>query len=109
LARGCFHIGHGDGLGPGDHAYKKVLKPLFSSGLTQWLFARLHPNFGIGLANAWSRRSRIQNGDADAKYLARRVAAGVLPRAGSAPAPRLLVFGHRHLPLDVPWARQPLS
>src|SRR5919112_2669572 len=54
-----FHIGHGDGLGPKDHTYK-VLKRVFASPVSQWLFARLHPNFGIGLANKWSRRSRIQ-------------------------------------------------
>src|SRR5438552_2655942 len=41
-----FYIGHGDGLGPGDHGYK-FIKKIFASPLSQWLFARLHPNLGI--------------------------------------------------------------
>ena len=48
-------IGHGDGLGPGDHTYK-FLKKFFNSGLCQWLFARIHPNLGIGIASYWSRK-----------------------------------------------------
>jgi len=39
-----FFIGHGDGLGPGDHGYK-LIKKVFSNKLCQWAFARLHPNF----------------------------------------------------------------
>src|SRR5687768_15605209 len=53
-------IGHGDGLGPGDHTYK-FIKKFFNSGLCQWLFARIHPNLGIGIASYWSRKSRISN------------------------------------------------
>ena len=52
-----FLIAHGDGLGPGDRAYK-FIKVVFSSKVCQWLFARLHPNFGIGLADYFSRKSR---------------------------------------------------
>src|SRR5262245_45365240 len=43
-----FLIAHGDGLGPGDHGYK-FLKKFFRGKFTRWLFARLHPNFGIWL------------------------------------------------------------
>ena len=97
-----FHVGHGDGLGPGDHAYKRVLKPLFNSPFTQWLFARLHPNIGIGLANAWSRRSRIQNGDADAAYFGEDEWLLVYCRELEQRQHHdYYVFGHRHLPLDV--------
>src|ERR1700754_2054855 len=63
-----FFIGHGDGLGPGDHGYK-FIKKVFANKFCQWLFARLHPNFGIGMANYWSRRSRHSTGDYDEKYL----------------------------------------
>ena len=55
-----FHIGHGDGLGPGDKTYK-VLKKVFRSKVCQWLFARLHPNLGMGIAHAWSGESRKSN------------------------------------------------
>src|SRR5947207_6164311 len=63
-----FYIGHGDGLGPGDYGYK-FIKKIFASRISQWLFARLHPNLGVGMANYWSRKSRINTGDYDEKYL----------------------------------------
>ncbi|MCC2546851.1 UDP-2,3-diacylglucosamine diphosphatase [Hymenobacter sp. BT175] len=97
-----FHIGHGDGLGPKDHVYK-VLKRVFASPVAQWLFARLHPNFGIGIANAWSRRSRIQNAEADAKYFGDDEWLLVYCREQEQRQHHdYYVFGHRHLPLDVP-------
>ena len=52
-----FLIGHGDGLGPNDHIYK-FFKIFFASKFCQWAFGRLHPNFGIGLADFWSKSSR---------------------------------------------------
>ena len=58
------YLGHGDGLGPGDNGYK-IIKKIFASSLCQWLFARLHPNFGISIAEYWSRKSRIANGVKD--------------------------------------------
>ncbi|MCB2407250.1 UDP-2,3-diacylglucosamine diphosphatase [Hymenobacter lucidus] len=97
-----FHIGHGDGLGPKDHVYK-VLKRIFASPVAQWLFARLHPNFGIGLANKWSRHSRIQNGAADEKYFGDDEWLLVYCRELEQQHHHdYYVFGHRHLPLDVP-------
>jgi len=62
-----FLIGHGDGLGPGDFWYKRV-KKFFANPVMQWCFARLHPNFGIGLANYFSRKSRARNATADKVY-----------------------------------------
>lgn len=53
-------IGHGDGLGPGDHGYK-MIKKVFSNKLCQWFFARIHPNTGIRLAEYWSGKSRYTN------------------------------------------------
>lgn len=96
-----FHIGHGDGLGPRDHSYK-ALKKVFTSPLAQWLFARLHPNLGIGLASRWSRRSRIQNDLAEAKYFGEDEWLLVYCRALEARQHHdYYIFGHRHLPLDV--------
>ena len=62
-----FFIGHGDGLGPGDQGYK-FIKKVFRNPICQWLFARLHPNFGIGLANFFSRKSRAATGEQDAVF-----------------------------------------
>ncbi len=44
-----YFLAHGDGLGPGDHGYK-LMKKVVTHPLSRWLFSRLHPNFGIGLA-----------------------------------------------------------
>ena len=52
-------VGHGDGLGPGDHGYK-FIKKVFASPVSQWLFARLHPNFAFKVAQFWSGQSRTQ-------------------------------------------------
>ena len=54
-------VGHGDGLGPGDHTYK-FLKRIFENRLCQKLFGALHPGIGFGIARAWSSRSRVANG-----------------------------------------------
>jgi UDP-2,3-diacylglucosamine hydrolase len=63
-----FMIGHGDGLGPGDYGYK-FIKKIFASSICQWLFARLHPNFGIWLARSLSGYSRSTTGHKDQIYL----------------------------------------
>ena len=53
-----FFLHHGDGVGNGDSGYK-LLKKLFRSKVCQWLFARAHPNLGVGLANYWSSKSKL--------------------------------------------------
>ncbi len=50
-----FFIAHGDGLGPGDHGYK-MLKHVLRNPLAQWLYRRLHPDTGVGIATYFSRR-----------------------------------------------------
>lgn len=52
-----FEIAHGDGLGPGDHGYK-ALKWLLTRRWSQWMYLKLHPNWGIGLARWASGTSR---------------------------------------------------
>ncbi|MCX6232683.1 MAG: UDP-2,3-diacylglucosamine diphosphatase [Bacteroidetes bacterium] len=97
-----FYIGHGDGLGPDDHGYK-FIKKVFSNRFNQWLFARLHPNFGIGLALYFSRKSRIANGNTDEVFLGEEkerllvYAKEILQKEHF----DFFIFGHRHLPLDM--------
>ena len=55
-----FFLGHGDGLGPGDYSYK-FIKKVFSFTFFQWVFARFHPNFSVGIANYFSSRSKKSN------------------------------------------------
>ncbi len=56
-----FFIGHGDGLGPGDHGYK-MLKKVLRSPVSQWMYRRLHPDTGVGLAGWFSRRGEKHTG-----------------------------------------------
>ncbi|MEM6346817.1 MAG: UDP-2,3-diacylglucosamine diphosphatase [Bacteroidota bacterium] len=44
-----YYLAHGDGLGPGDYGYK-IMKKVITAPISKWLFHRLHPNAGIGLA-----------------------------------------------------------
>ena len=97
-----FYIGHGDGLGPGDYGYK-FIKKVFASPICQWLFARLHPNFGIGLANFFSKKSRASTGEKDRIFLGNDqewlaiYAREILQKEHF----DYFVFGHRHLPLTI--------
>ncbi len=95
-----FVIGHGDGLGPGDYGYK-FIKRVFSSTLCQWLFARLHPNFGIGMANYWSGKSRSTN-PAAPQFLGQEQEWLITycNEQIEREAIDYFVFGHRHLPID---------
>lgn len=100
-----FYLHHGDGLGPGDQKYK-LLKRIFRSRLCQWLFARLHPNLGIGVARRWSKHSRISSGKteefngADREWLV-SYAEDLLKNEHF----DYFIFGHRHLPLDLSLSR----
>lgn len=97
-----FLIGHGDGLGPGDRGYK-FIKKVFANPVCQWLFARLHPNFGIRLANFWSGKSRMHTGSSDEKFLGNDkewlviYCKEILQKQPF----DFFIFGHRHLPLDI--------
>ncbi len=96
-------IGHGDGLGPGDHGYK-FIKKVFENKLCQWLFARLHPNFGIGLADYFSRKSRAKTGKSDEKFLGEENEwlAVYSKEQLTIQHHDYFIFGHRHLPLTIP-------
>jgi UDP-2,3-diacylglucosamine hydrolase len=95
-------IGHGDGLGPGDTSYK-ILKKFFNSSLCQWLFARLHPNLGIGIAKIWSRSSRITNMKKEEKFKGEEneYLLTYCRELEKNNHHDFYVFGHRHLPLDL--------
>lgn len=95
-----FFIGHGDGLGPGDHGYK-FIKAVFSNPVCQWLFERLHPNAGLWLMNTFSGTSRKAN-PSDPKFhgeAKERLIQFCNTKLDELPAD-YFVFGHRHLPID---------
>lgn len=97
-----FYLGHGDGLGPGDHGYK-FIKKVFSNSASQWLFARIHPNSGIRLMQYFSKKSRIATGDSDEKFLGEDKEWLILYTKEVLKKEHFdyFIFGHRHLPLDI--------
>jgi UDP-2,3-diacylglucosamine hydrolase len=96
------YIGHGDGLGPGDHGYK-FIKRVFRSRLCQWLFARLHPNFGMGMGHFWSGTSRKKSYENDRKFLGTENEWLAIYCRDMLKSEHfdIFVFGHRHLPMDI--------
>jgi UDP-2,3-diacylglucosamine hydrolase len=95
-----FHIGHGDGLGPGDHGYK-FIKKVFRNPVCQWMFGALPSNWGFGLANYFSKKSRLATGSSDQHFLGEenewliQYCKDVLKKDHY----DYFVFGHRHLPI----------
>ena len=95
-----FFIGHGDGLGPGDKGYK-LIKKIFENKLCQWLFERIHPNLGISIAQYWSKKSRIANGQKDDTYYGENEWLTQFCKAKMKTIEvDYFIFGHRHLPLE---------
>ncbi|MFA5575516.1 MAG: UDP-2,3-diacylglucosamine diphosphatase [Brumimicrobium sp.] len=96
-------VGHGDGLGPGDKGYK-FIKKVFNNRFFQWCFARLHPNFGIGIANYFSHTSRAATGTTDEKFLGEENEWLAIYSKEYLQKEHIdyFVFGHRHLPIIMP-------
>lgn len=94
-------IHHGDGLGPGDTKYK-LLKKFFRSNICQWLFERIHPNLGVGVANRWSHSSKVvQAKNTLRKKLEQEWLVTYSREVLQTTFYDYLIFGHRHLPLDI--------
>jgi len=96
-----FYIGHGDGLGPGDHGYK-FIKKIFRSPVCQWLFGILPPAIGVGIANYMSRSSRAATGQTDDTFLGEEKEWLITysKEILKLEAFDYFIFGHRHLPID---------
>ena len=95
-----FFIGHGDGLGPGDYGYK-FIKAVFSNPICQWLYERLHPNFGLWLMQVSAGSSRKAN-PAIPKFLGPEKERLIQFCNACLDTEKIdyFVFGHRHLPID---------
>lgn len=100
-------VGHGDGLGPGDKGFKRM-KKLFTNPVANWFFKWLHPDLGVRLGHYFSVKNKLISGKEDVNYqgpenewlfqYARR-------KMKSDPVD-YFVFGHRHLPLEIPVEEQ---
>lgn len=101
-----FIIAHGDGLGPGDKGYK-LLKKVMSHPFSQWLYRKLHPDWGLGIATYFSRKGmkhtreeQVYQGD-DKEWLMRYCQETLKTHHID-----YFVFGHRHLALFKPVGEQ---
>lgn len=93
-------IGHGDGLGPGDHKFK-FLKRFFASSICQFLFRWIHPDIGIRLANYFSFKSRYGQPHTPERYLGNNKEWLYIyceKKLMEKPID-YFIFGHRHLPI----------
>lgn len=94
-----FFIGHGDGLGPGDHIYK-VIKKIFSNRVCQILFSMIHPTIALKLMKLLSQRdakkyTRDQDFDPDKEWLI-----DFAKEKNAKSTFDYFIFGHRHLVYD---------
>lgn len=98
-----FFIAHGDGLGPGDTGYK-ILKAVLRSPLSQWLYRRVHPDTGVGIAS-WFSRLGPKHADSPVKgFLGedKEMLVQFCLEALKKEHYDYFIFGHRHLALEHP-------
>jgi len=95
-----FYIGHGDGLGSGQHKFKFILW-IYRNPIFQKLFAFFHPSIGMGLANWLSHRSKLKTFDGNFAFHGEKEHliqhCRMLLQSGS--KSDFFIFGHRHLPM----------
>ena len=96
-----FLIAHGDGLGKGDHGYK-FTKVVFASKISKWLFARAHPNLGVGVANFISKKSRNKSKKSD-EFLGEEKEWLINYSKEKLKEKHFdyFIFGHRHYPITL--------
>ena len=81
-----------------------MIKKIFHARFFRWLFARVHPNFGVWIGKKWSYNNRFLNGEVKENFLGEEkewligYAREVLKKEHY----DYFIFGHRHLALDYP-------
>lgn len=97
-----FFIAHGDGLGPGDHGYK-LLKKVLRSPFSQWLYRRLHPDTGVGMAG-WFSRLGPKHAVEEAPFLGpeKEWLVQFCLQKLKEESIDYFIFGHRHIAIEYP-------
>ncbi|MBS1782489.1 MAG: UDP-2,3-diacylglucosamine diphosphatase [Bacteroidetes bacterium] len=101
-----FFIAHGDGLGPGDRGYK-LLKKVLRSPISQWLYRRIHPDTGVGIAGWFSRLGPKHNvaekpfQGAEKEWLVQFCLETLQQTHFD-----YFVFGHRHIAIEFPLPKE---
>ncbi len=95
-------VHHGDGLGPGDLKYK-FLKKIFTNKIAQYCFRLLHPDLGVQMANAFSRKSRSGEKPIEKSYKGDHIEflTQYCEEVLQDTFVHFFIFGHRHLQLDI--------
>ncbi len=95
-------VHHGDGLGPGDLKYK-FLKKIFTNKAAQFFFKIIHPDIGVRMANAFSRKSRSGEKPIEKKYKGdnKEFLTQYCEEVLQEGFVHYFIFGHRHLQLDI--------
>lgn len=94
-----FHMGHGDGLGPGDHTYK-IMKKVFTNPTCQWMFSLLPPSVGLGMMKSFSKRSREKYEEVDEFLGEEEWLVQYIKAHAEIDQIDFYLFGHRHLTID---------
>jgi len=97
-----FLVGHGDGLGPGDHGYKRM-KKVFTNPLSKWFYRWLHPDLGVPLAQYFSVKNKAISGEEDMMFLGeeKEWLIQYCKRKLEQKDYDYFLFGHRHLPMEI--------
>ena len=99
-----FYLGHGDGLGNYDKAYK-ILRKIFNNKFLQRCFSWLHPDIGIWIAHKWSSHSRLKDtGTIEAEGFRGEDKEWLIQYSKEILENDHIdyfVFGHRHFPVDI--------
>ena len=97
-----FFLAHGDGLGPGDHGYKRM-KKVFTNPFSKWFFRWLHPDVGIRIGKYLSLKNKLISGDENIEFLGEENEPLVVFSKEKIEKEHFdyLIFGHRHLPLEI--------
>lgn len=95
-----FHIGHGDGLGPGDIKYK-IVKSLLTNKICQNLFSLIHPTLGLKLMKYASHTSRMNDQETHLiDPTKERQIIYCQAHHNDHPEIDYYIFGHRHIPME---------
>lgn len=102
------YMAHGDGFGDDNRGYR-LMKGCFHSKVCQALYRWIHPDLASAFAHWWSKKSRV-DGPKFPDYLGEQNeplviwAKQYLQTAN--PVPHYILFGHRHIMLDLMLSRQ---
>jgi len=107
LGSKTFFIAHGDGLDPTDKGFH-FIRNIFHSKFAQKLFSYVPPRWGQEIGYSWSKNNRLKHLKYENKYRGEDQEDLVIYAKKHIQKNNVdfLVFGHRHIALDLQLTRQ---